>query len=112
MQVNGQPVDFTFDTGADVSILTTETSKALGLTLSSPDRLLNGADGSKLKVAGVSKVYIRSTYNAIETSVYVLKGANRNLLGIPELRQLNLLAVINALCTNEFEPVKEFGKVF
>jgi hypothetical protein len=35
-----------------------------------------------------------------------------NLLGMPDLRQLNLLAVINALCVSEFDPIKEFSDVF
>ena len=112
MQVNGKEVDFTFDTGADVSTLTVETSKKLGLSLREPDRYLSGADGSKLAVTGVGDVHIKSTYNAVDTSVYVLDGARQNLLGISELKQLNLLAVINAMCLNEFDPTREFPKVF
>ena len=33
-------------------------------------------------------------------------------MGMTELRQLNLLAVINAMSSNEFDPIKVFNKVF
>ena len=99
--VNGIDVKFTFDTGADVSTLTEKTSKKLGLVLKQPERQLTGADGSNLKVAGVSEVCIKSTYCCVNAPIYVLSGSKSNLLGMPELRQLNLLAVVNATCTNE-----------
>ena len=98
--------------GADVSTLTEKTSKKLGLVLKQPERQLTGADGSNLKVAGVSEVCIKSTYCCVNAPIYVLSGSKSNLLGMPELRQLNLLAVVNATCTNEFDPVKKFNKVF
>jgi len=101
-----------FDTGADVSTLTVETSKILGLELRSPERLLSGADGNALRVKGTSDVHIESNYKAIDTCVYVLEGSRKNLLGMPELRRLNLLAVINAMCTDEFDPVRAFSRVF
>ena len=112
LNVNGIDVKFTFDTGADVSTLTEKTSKKLGLVLKQPERQLTGADGSNSKVAGVSEICIKSTYCCVNAPIYVLSGSKSNLLGMPELRQLNLLAVVNATCTNEFDPVKKFNKVF
>ena len=48
----------------------------------------------------------------METEIYVLKGSTSNLLGICELRELNLFAVINALCDTKFDPLEEFKEVF
>ena len=112
MKVNGSEVDFTFDTGADVSTLTVKTSSKLGLNLKEPDRHLSGADGSSLKVLGFSRVNIESSYRTTDAPVYVLKGSSCNLLGMTELKNLNLLAVINGMCTDNFDPIQKFPKVF
>ena len=92
--------------------MTEKASKKLGLNLNEPDQILSGADGNKLNVLGVAKVTIKSTFRDVDTSVYVLKGSRRNLLGMPEIKKLNLLAVVNAMCTTEFDPLKMFPKVF
>ena len=42
----------------------------------------------------------------------MLKGVKMNLLGISKLMQVNLLAVVNAMCSIEFDPVKKYSKVF
>jgi len=82
------------------------------LVLNKPDKCLTSADGSQLNVDGYCIVCIKSTYNIVEAPVYVLRGSGKNLLGMPELKQLNLLAVINAMCVYEFDPIKEFSHVF
>jgi hypothetical protein len=64
----------------------------LDLKLVEPKYSLSGADGSTLKVTGMSNVCIKSTYQYVDVPVYVVKGSKRNLLGLPELRQLNLLS--------------------
>lgn len=91
LRANNRPVEFTFDTGAEVSVITEKTSKTLGLELTKPKKGLTGADGSKLNVAGMSKVCIKSTFRSVNALVYVLRGSGRNLLGLPEIRSLNLL---------------------
>ena len=91
LRVNNRPVEFTFDTGAEVSVITEKTSKMLGLELTEPEKALTAADGSKLNVAGMSKVCIKSTFRSVNALVYVLRGSGRNLLGLPEIRSLNLL---------------------
>jgi hypothetical protein len=84
----------------------------LGLKLNKPERCLTSADGSDLNIKGVCDVNIKGTYSSIDTEIYVLKGSKRNLLGVPELTGLNLLAVVNAMCSNEFDPIKQFPKLF
>ena len=96
--MNGKNIDFTFDTGADVSTLTEKDCEKLGLQLKVPERCLAGADGSRLKVLGIADVSIKSKDKAINAPVYVLKRSKRNLLGISELKQLNLLSFVNTVC--------------
>ena len=105
-------MEFSFETGADVFTLTEKACRKLGLNLKEPEQILNRADGNRLNVLGVADVAIKSTYIAIDTSVYILKGCRKNLLGMPEIKRLNLLAVMNALCANEFDHLKEFPKTF
>jgi len=57
-------------------------------------------------------VEIESTYRSTEAPVYVLKGSTRSLLGIPELKDLDLLAIINSIENSQFDPIKEFPGVF
>lgn len=92
--------------------MTEKAYNKLGLTLTQPERILNGADGKKLSVLGVADVSIESNFRAVDTSIYVLKGSKRNLLGMPEIKKLNLLAVVNAMCKCEFDPLTMFPKVF
>jgi hypothetical protein len=101
-----------FDTGAEVSTITENTVRSLDLQVVQPEKGLSGADGSALRVTGMSNVCIKSTFRSVNAPVYVLKGAKRNLLGLPELRQLNLLAVINSMNVMGFDPIKEYKKTF
>ena len=80
LRVNNRPVEFTFDTGAEVTVLTEDTSKLLGLELDGPEKCLTGADGSGLNVAGMSEVCIQSTCRSVYDPIYVLKGSGKNLL--------------------------------
>ena len=84
----------------------------LKLELNEPVRTLTGADGSLLNVLGVATVDIKSTYRATKATIYILKGSTRNLLGMPELRNLNLLAIVNGIENQKFDPVAAFPNVF
>ena len=107
MKVNGKNVEFTFDTGAEVSTVTEGTAERLNLRLEEPSTVLAGIDGRKLRVVGKAGVQLESKYRVMETEVYVVKGLRTNFLGITELRQLKLFAVVNAVCESKFEAVKE-----
>ena len=100
------------DTGAEVSILTEETSKLLELRLERSARVLSGADGTPLSVLGRTEVLLESKLKHTRATVYVLKGARFNLLGLCELRNLSLLAIVNVVCKDEFDPVKMYPGVF
>jgi len=97
LDVNDVKVEFKFDTGANVSTVSVDTAELLGLTYEKPEMYLTGADGSNLKVVGMSKVTIASKDRRIDTNVYVLEGAKQNLLGLNELRRLELIAVIGCM---------------
>ena len=112
LKVNRQEVKFALDTGADVTVLTPRTSRSLELVLQKPDKELVGANGSSLYSLGEAEVKIKSKSSAITTKVSVVEGASRNLLGINEIRELNLLAVVNSVSEAVFNPIREYPKVF
>ena len=60
----------------------------------------------------MADVCIKSNHRCTESLVFVLKGSRKNLLGLPDLRKLNLLAMINSLAVNAFDPVKLFPRAF
>ena len=84
-----------------VSIVTEATGRILSLALEKSDRVLYGADGSLLSVLGKSKVLLENKMKFAQTTVYVIKGLQCNLLGLSELRKLGLLAVENNVCKIE-----------
>ena len=92
-------------------MVTENTSERLDIKLSATDKCLTGADGSVLDVIGSTNVCIKGTYKSVMAPVYVLRGSNRNLLGLPEIRRLNLLAVVNALRVSEFRPTEEYPEL-
>ena len=67
MSVNGVEVDFTLDTGSDVTIITEETSKSLNLKLEKPERVLVGADQGQLEVVGESEIDMVNKKNKLST---------------------------------------------
>jgi len=64
------------------------------------------AEGFKLNVC------IVSTFRSLDTNVYIIAGSSKNLLGLPDIRGLNLLATINSLCSSKFDPFRVFPEVF
>ncbi|KAF6033629.1 hypothetical protein EB796_008063 [Bugula neritina] len=57
LKVNDEEIEFTIDTGAEVSVLNTNVAKNLGLNIMKPAKVLVGADGSKLNVRVKACVY-------------------------------------------------------
>lgn len=82
LKVNNQDADITIDTGVDASMLTETSSAMLGLN-----------------VVGASEIWIDSAYITANTEV-------------SKFMLLNLLAVVNVVCGDEFNTVKAFSKVF
>ena len=108
VDVNGRGVDFTLDTGSDVTIITETTSRDLRLELTKPSRYLVGADSTPLNVVGESVVELNNKGLIVSSLTSIIKNATRNLLGIVEIRSLNLLAIVNSIRPSReaFDPIK------
>ena len=112
--VNGKELDFTLDTGSQVTIITEQSSRDLKLDLIKPSKLLVSADGNPLNVIGESNVELSNKDRYVDCLASIMKGARRNLLGIIEIHCLNLLHVVNSMSCNPFvfDPFVEFSDLF
>jgi len=108
LRVNDINVDFVLDTGAEVSTLTESTSDKLNMPLENPSKCLIGTGGKSPQVKGTTMVNIKSKAKSIESRIYILKDFKKKLLGLLDLNKLNLLAVVNRLVANAFDPVTAF----
>ena len=104
LRVNGQTTAFILDTGADVTVITENTSKRLKANVVHTDKILTGAGGKPLTVIGEVRVRIVSKHNiSIKTTGFIIKGAMNNLLGKEQIQQLGLPQVVNSVSCETIE---------
>ena len=89
--MNGVDVDFYLDTGAAVTILTVQSFEQLDCKLFPSTTILLSADGSKMENLGELDVKISGKRGTVKDTAYVVKGANRDLLGRRVILELGLL---------------------
>ena len=98
IDINGQPVMFKLDTGAEVTAVTQETMTRVGNVVLKPaTKSLCGPDRKPLKVLGKLTVTLSSTHHKCDQEVYVLQQLKHNLLGLLAIQQLHLLARVNQI---------------
>ena len=128
LQVNGKVVHFSVDTGADVTVLSEDICSHLQLRVIPAEYMLINADGSRTNVLGDARVEISRGTQPVKTRVTVVSGANKNLLGKPEIRNLELLAFVHGVhevaveaentnnrvhvTASRFDPVTEYAGLF
>jgi hypothetical protein len=105
-EVNGEAVEFTIDTGADVTVLTERTGRRLNLNYSRPKRVLVAANGADLNVLGESRVNISNNGIYSRAKVFICEGASTNLLGKPQIEELELLESRSAPSRQEKDDVR------
>ena len=112
--LNNIPVRFSLDTGADVTILKYENYCELNLPLIPSSKFLVSADGTPLNCAGEVANAVLATKRGmrLKASVFVLKGAARNLLSLDHAMSLDLLVLVNEVSKEKFDPIKIFPKLF
>ena len=96
LQLNGQPVQFKIDTGADVTAVSEEIfSKLQGVTLRKTNRSLHGPAKHKLTVCGQFTGTL--TYNQSKTcqEIFVVQELEQALMGRPAIEALHLISRVN-----------------
>ena len=94
--VNGFEISFKLDTGAEVTAIT-EKSLLLGSPqLNQPIRKLSGPNRQPLSVRGSLSANLHHD-NYCTHEVFVVGCFSQNLLGLPAIKDLHLLAIVNNL---------------
>lgn len=97
LSVNDVPVEFTVDTGSEVTLITKETSDLLGLALNKTSQVLVAANGGSLAVLGRAFVEVSNNERTTWAPVFVCGDIARNLLGKPQIEALRLLSFVNVV---------------
>ena len=98
MKVCGKLIEFRIDTGADISIINEDTMNQLKepVKKTKAKRLVDSG-GRELTYLGIIETEIESNHKVANTKFYIAKQAPYNLLGIPEIMTLGLLARVRGL---------------
>ena len=98
IHLNGEPVLFKIDTGADVSVIPETVFKQLpGVSLNPPNRRLVGPGQNQLKVSGQFTGKLTYQDSVADEQIYVVKQLQKSLLGQPGILALDLIARVYAL---------------
>ena len=96
--VNGSPVEFKIDTGADVSVLPEAIFKELrDVTLQQTSKSLIGPNKQSLNVCGQFEAVCTYEGQTIREELFVVKDLQTALIGCPAIETLNLVSRINAV---------------
>ena len=94
--LNGSPVQFKIDTGADVSVIPESTFKRLsGITLQQASRSLSGPSQQPLQVCGQFTAILSQGATAVEEEIYVVQGLETALVGRPAIEAMGLISRVN-----------------
>ena len=94
LKIKQQIMTWCIDTGAQVTIMPESVYRESFGELRAPDRELVGAGDSPLETVGMANMKLSLGNTCIVEQVYVVKGATKLLLGIPEIRKLGLIPEI------------------
>ena len=106
--LNGSPVQFKIDTGADVSVIPESTFKRLsGITLQQASRSLSGPSQQPLQVCGQFTAILSQGATAVEEEIYVVQGLETALVGRPAIEAMGLISRVNMV-----EGCQEYVKAY
>ncbi len=101
VQLQSTNVKFKLETGAEVTVISSDVVETLSVQLVRPSRVLQGPAGQKLQVLG--QFTGRLAYNNKVTNqiIFVVKNLHTNLLGLPAISALSLLRRVEVAVTTE-----------
>ena len=100
--IGDQETLFKLDTGAEVTAVSQDSWQLLGKpSLSTSDKQLFGPARNPLQVLGQFKGHLSYQGRASTQQVFVVKGLKNNLLGLPAITALNLVARVDETSTSD-----------
>ena len=113
VQISGKDVLFKVDTGAAVTAISKECHKYLGKPeLQKPVKSLQGPDNQPLTVVGQFEENISHKDKSSKQNIFVVDNLRVNLLGLPGIVALNLVARIDTLTDYNAMVEQKFPSVF
>jgi len=117
VDVDGKPIDFKLDPGADVTVIPYIMYKKLWSkrNLEESDLRLSGPDGSKIEAVGMFATKLQHKAVSVRDDVYVVRGLSQPLLGLRACEDLQLvkrLCQVGGRQNTEVDPTREFPKLF
>ena len=110
--LNKRETSFKLDTGAEVTAISEETYRRLGLPeLQQPSKVLFGPARQTLHVLGQFMATLEYQNHTSQQAVFVVRGLRNNLLGLPAIISLQLLYRVNSVDVGA-DMRKEFPKAF
>ena len=104
---------FKLDTGTEVTAISVDTYQHIGKPqLHTPDKILYGPSRQPLQVLGQFLGSLAYKAKQSQQQVFVVKGLQTNLLGLPAITALNLAARVNTTLSSEADICQRFPKVF
>ena len=113
IRLNNHPILFKLDTGAEVTAVSEKVFANLKNTkLQKASRILLGPARQKLDILGQFDGHFLYKGETCQHTVFVVKGLKTNLLGLPTIVALNLVARVDEISDYAQEIPKKFPKVF
>ena len=114
VKVNSIAVTFKVDTGAEVTAISEDTLQTLGqLEVNKPDKKLCGPNGVPLALRGSLTVTLSQKQHKCDQEIFVVKQLKHNLLGLPAIKALHLLSVLDNLeCDPSIAIKQKFPSLF
>lgn len=110
--LNDIPIQFKRDTGAEVTVIPETLSKPFSRIPKPCTRNLKGPSKQELQVCGQFTCSMRLDKETSEQEIYVVKGLDLALVGLPAIEALNLVAKICNINIDKETIVSRFPKLF
>ena len=109
IMINGQPIIFKLDTGAEVTAITESTlAKLDNVQLSPANKSLCGPDRKPLQVMGKLTVTLSSTNHKCNHDVHAIQLLKHNLSGLPAIKELHLLAQVDHMNLSQCQVINQY----
>ena len=113
LSLNGKPMRFEIDTGAEVTVIPPKTHQDIGSpTLYPSTKILRGPSNKPLAVRGQFTAKLRKEKQEVEQEIYVVEGLHRQLVGRPAIQALDLAIRVAAVGEGNKSPVARYPSLF
>ena len=110
--LNDVPIQFKIDTGAEVSVIPEAFSQPFSSILKPSTRNLKGPSKQELQVCGQFTCSMHLDKETTKQEVYVVKGLDLALVGLPAIETLSLITKVHTISTSKETIPSKFPKLF